>query len=110
MRFHQTGDKPGLSGTLLAEVNRQLDARGLIVKMGTLVDATIIAAAVKVARHDEGQVKPRNPDAASTIKNDETHLGRKPHLAVDEPRSGTAEPDDWPPCDLNVVKWRRADP
>jgi transposase, IS5 family len=32
---------------LLAERNRQLDALGLIVKRGTLVDATLIEAAVK---------------------------------------------------------------
>jgi IS5 family transposase len=39
-RFRQTVDKLGLSEKLLAEINRQLDARGLIVKRGTLVDAT----------------------------------------------------------------------
>ena len=46
-RFRQRIEKLGLSEKLVAEVNRQLDARGLIVKRGTLVDATIIAAAVK---------------------------------------------------------------
>ena len=46
-RFRQRIEKLGLSEKLLAEVNRQLDARGLIVKRGTLVDATIIAAAMK---------------------------------------------------------------
>ena len=46
-RFHQTINKLGLSAALLAETNRQLDALGLIVKRGTLVDATLIAAAVK---------------------------------------------------------------
>jgi IS5 family transposase len=63
-RFRQTLDALGLSEKLLAEVNRQLDARGLIVKRGTLVDATIIAAAV--------------------IKNDKTYFGYKAHIAVDE--------------------------
>jgi hypothetical protein len=42
-RFRQTIDKLGLSTMLLAEVNRQLDARGFVIKRGTLVDATIIA-------------------------------------------------------------------
>jgi transposase, IS5 family len=46
-RFRQTIDKLGLAQSLLAEANRQLDARGLIIKSGTLVDATLIAAAVK---------------------------------------------------------------
>ena len=44
-RFRQTIDKLGLSVGLLAEVNRQLDARGFVIKRGTLVDATIIAGA-----------------------------------------------------------------
>jgi transposase, IS5 family len=39
-RFRQAIDKLGLSTKLLAEVNRQLDAQGLIVKRGTLIDAT----------------------------------------------------------------------
>ena len=45
-RFRQTIDELGLSKALLAEANRQLDAKGLMVKSGTLVDATLIAAAV----------------------------------------------------------------
>ena len=46
-RFRQAIDKLGLSPKLLAEVNRQLDARGFVIKRGTLVDATIIAGAVR---------------------------------------------------------------
>jgi Transposase domain (DUF772) len=34
-RFRQTIDKLGLSAALLAEVNRQLDARGFVIKRGT---------------------------------------------------------------------------
>src|ERR1700744_4352623 len=45
-RFRQTIDKLGLSAVLLLETNRQLDALGLIVKRGTMVDATLIAASV----------------------------------------------------------------
>jgi hypothetical protein len=44
LRFRQTIDKLGLSAALLAEVNRQPDARGLVIKRGTLVDATLITA------------------------------------------------------------------
>ena len=61
-RFRQTIDKLGLSEALLAEANRQLDARGLIVKRGTLVDATLAAAAVK-RPYGGGGVNPRDPDA-----------------------------------------------
>ena len=58
-RFRQRIEKLGLSEKLLAEVNRQLDARDLIVKRGTLVDATIIAAAVKPPSFEEGVVSER---------------------------------------------------
>ena len=64
-RFRQRIEKLGLSEKLLAEVNRQLDARGLIVKRGTLVDATIIAAAVKPPSFEEGRSASAIPTRAS---------------------------------------------
>jgi IS5 family transposase len=38
-RFRSELGKQGLAEPLLAELNRQLDKRGLIVKQGTLIDA-----------------------------------------------------------------------
>ena len=73
-----------LTSSLLAEVNRQLDAKKLVVKQGTMVDATIIAAAAKPPPYDEGQVNLRDQDASFTIKNKKTYFGYKAHLAVDE--------------------------
>ena len=74
----------GLSAALLAETNRQLDALGLIVKRGTLVDATLIAASVKRPPYGSGGVNPRDPDARVTVKRKTVHFGYKAHLAVDE--------------------------
>ena len=82
-RFRQTIDKLGLSVALLAEVNRQLDARGFVIKRGTLVDATIIAGAVR-RPYEGGGVNPRDPEARFTRKRDKTYFGYKAHLAVDE--------------------------
>jgi transposase, IS5 family len=82
-RFRQTIDKLGLAQSLLAEANRQLDARGLIIKSGTLVDATLIAAAVK-RPYDGGGVNARDPDARFTVKRAKTYFGYKAHVAVDE--------------------------
>jgi transposase, IS5 family len=67
-RFRQTIDKLDLSAVLLSETNRQLDALGLIVKRGTLVDATLIAASVKKPPYGGGGVNPRDPDARVTMK------------------------------------------
>lgn len=83
-RFRQTIAKLGLEDRLLAEVNRQLDARGMVVKRGNLVDATIIAAAVKKPPFQEGQVSTRDPDASFTKKHGQTYFGYKAHLSVDE--------------------------
>ena len=83
-RFRQTIDQLGLSGRLLAEVNRRLDALRLVVKRGTLVDAMLIAAAVKRPPYGSGGVNPRDPDARVTMKRKKSHFGYKAHLAVDE--------------------------
>lgn len=99
-RFRQRIEKLGLSEKLLAEVNRQLDARGLIVKRGTLVDATIIAAAVKPPSFEEGVVSERDPDASFTVKNGEAHFGYKAHLAVDE-ESGLVRQAEMTSADLH---------
>ena len=82
-RFRQMIDKLGLSTKLLAEVNRQLDARGFVIKRGTLVDATLIAGAVR-RPYEGGGVNPRDPEARFTRKRDKTYFGYKAHLAVDE--------------------------
>ena len=87
-RFRQAIDKLGLSVALLAEVNRQLDARGFVIKRGTLVEATIIAGAVR-RPYEGGGVNPRDPEARFARKRDETYFGYKAHLAVDE-ESGLA--------------------
>ena len=68
-RFRQTIDKLGLSPKLLAEVNRQLDARGLVIKRGTLVDATLIAGAVR-RPYQGGGVNPRDPEAHAQARQD----------------------------------------
>jgi len=83
-RFRQTIDKLGLSAALLVETNRQLDALGLIVKRGTLVDATLIEAAVKRPAYGDGGINPRDPEARVTMKRKTVHFGYKAHLAVDE--------------------------
>ena len=105
-RFRQTIDELGLSAALLAETNRQLDALGLIVKRGTLVDATLIAASVKRPPYGSGGVNPRDPDARVTVKRKTVHFGYKAHLAVDED-SGLVRQAEMTPA--NVHDSRLAD-
>jgi IS5 family transposase len=83
-RFREELAKRGLAGRLLAEVNRQLDAKGLILRRGTLIDATIPEAAVQPPDGDAGEVSGRDPQAGWTKKNGKSRFGYKAHVAVDE--------------------------
>ena len=71
-----------------------------MVKRGTLVDATMIAAAVKPPAFEEGRVNPRDPDASFTKKNGKTYFGYKAHLAVDE-ESGVMRQAEMTSADLH---------
>ena len=66
--FASSWRKRGLADKLLAEVNRQLDAKGPILRRGTLIDATILDAAVRPPGGDAGEVSPRDPQAGWTKK------------------------------------------
>jgi IS5 family transposase len=83
-RFREELARRGLAGRLLAEVNRQLDAKGLVLRRGTLIDATILEAAVRPPGGDAGEVAGRDPQAGWTRKNGKSRFGYKAHVAVDE--------------------------
>lgn len=107
-RFRQHLSRQGpddvtLSEQMFAEINAglwgprtpqsaQLDARGLILRRGTLIDATIVNAAVNPPRNGDkkadgetvGEVSALDPDAGFTKKNGKTFFGYKAHAAVDE--------------------------
>lgn len=83
-RFRQRLGADGRSDALFVEINRQLDRRGLIVRQGTLIDASIVKAAVTPPPVAEGTVSARDPEAGWTQKNGQSHFGYKAHIAVDE--------------------------
>jgi IS5 family transposase len=89
-----------LAARLLAEVNRQLDAKGLILRRGTLIDATIREAAVRPPTGDAGEVSERDPQAGWTKKNGKSRFGYKAHAAVDE-GSGIVREAVMPPADVH---------
>ena len=83
-RFRDELAKRGLAEALLAEVDRQLRARGLVLRRGSIVDATLVrSAASSKNRRKDG--RPVDPDAdwAARSGRDPT-LGYKLHAAVDE--------------------------
>ena len=102
-RFRGALREAGLAEAVFAEINRQIDAKGLILRRGTLVDATLVPANVKrpakpkeEAAPSDGTAQgkpasanqtcrsPTDPDAEWTKKNGKTHFGYKGHVGVDE--------------------------
>lgn len=68
------------------EVNRQLEAQGLIIKRGTLIDATIVQAASRRPDSEAGPHarNPREPAASFTRKNGRSYFGYRVHVGVDQ--------------------------
>ena len=68
-----------LTQGLLREVTAHLGERQLFLKEGTLVDATIIAAAPSTKNAE----KARDPEMHQTKKGNEWHFGMKAHIGTD---------------------------
>lgn len=83
-RFRKLLVERGLSEGLLTEVNRQLEQKGLILKRGTLVDASLVEAHARRPRKGEAREGRSDPDAAWTAMKDEPRFGYKAHVAVDQ--------------------------
>jgi len=83
-RFRNRLAGDGLLDKLFAELNRQLEMAGLILKRGTMLDATLIETAA--ARPPRSGAEPRDPDAGLTSRKGKpgTTYGYKAHAGVDE--------------------------
>jgi len=82
--FRQKLAELGLDKALFEEINRQIEAQGLFVKKGTLIDATIVKAAAKAPKGDDGALSDVDPEAGWTKKNGVSTYGYKGHTGVDE--------------------------
>ena len=84
-RFRTLLAKEELADPIFAEVVRQLDARGVTIKRGTLIDATVIdAAAAEPSRQKGGGRSQADPDASWVKRADgSARFGYKLHAAVD---------------------------
>lgn len=84
-RFRSLLARHGLDAVLFAEVVRQLDAQGVTIRQGTLIDATVIdAAAAEPSRQKGGGRSQADPDARWVKRPDgSARFGYKLHAAVD---------------------------
>ena len=108
-RFREALQAKGLAAVVFSEINRQLDALGLVVREGTMIDASLVAAAsapppaqgkqtaappaqgeqaAAPAADSEAPSKltrsAGEPDAAWTRRGRRYHYGYKAHVAVDQ--------------------------
>ena len=79
-RFRALLVKNGLQEKLFTQVVELLEAKGLILKKGTIVDSAIIAAPSSTKNRE----KKRDPEAHQTKKGNTWYFGYKAHIGVDK--------------------------
>ncbi len=79
LRFRHVLDKHKLAGQILQTVNDLLSAKGVMLKSGTVVDATLIAAPSST-KNSSGE---RDPEMKQSRKGQQWYFGMKCHIGVD---------------------------
>ena len=79
LRFRHLLEENNLSIQLLATINATLATKGLMLTIGTVVDATLIAAPSST-KNSSGE---RDPEMHQTKKGNQWHFGMKAHIGVD---------------------------
>ncbi|MCX6881416.1 MAG: IS5 family transposase [Verrucomicrobia bacterium] len=79
LKFRRLLETHDLCKGLFAAINADLTARGLLLREGTLVDATLIAAPSSTKNKD----KQRDPEMHQTKKGNQWHFGMKAHIGAD---------------------------
>ena len=79
LRFRHLLERHKLADQILATVNGLLSAKGLLLKAGTVVDATLIAAPSST-KNREGE---RDPEMHQSKKGQQWYFGMKAHIGVD---------------------------
>lgn len=80
LNFRHFLERHGLGKVIFKEVNKHLEKNGLMLREGSIVDATIIAAPSST-KNQSGQ---RDPEMHQTQKGNEWHFGMKMHIGVDD--------------------------
>jgi len=80
LRFRHLLEEHHLAEQIFAEVRSLLKQRNLLLKSGTIVDATIIAAPPST----KNQEKARDPEMHQTRKGKQWHFGMKAHIGCDK--------------------------
>jgi IS5 family transposase len=79
LKFRRFLEQHGLAAKMLEAVNVHLSGKGLLLRQGTIVDATIIQAPSSTKNKD----KQRDPEMHQTRKGQQWYFGMKAHIGVD---------------------------
>ena len=79
LRFRHLLEEHQLAEQILATVNATLANKGLMLRQGTVVDATLIATPSST-KNSTGE---RDPEMYQTKKGNQWHFGMKAHIGVD---------------------------
>jgi IS5 family transposase len=79
LKFRRLLETHDLCKGLFAAINADLTARGLLLREGTLVDATLIAAPSSTKNRE----KKRDPEMHQTRKGQQWYFGMKAHIGAD---------------------------
>lgn len=79
LKFRRLLETHDLCKGLFSAINADLTARGLLLREGTLVDATLIAAPPSTKNQD----KQRDPEMHQTQKGNQWYFGMKAHIGAD---------------------------
>jgi IS5 family transposase len=85
-RFRERLNEAGLTVKLLSLVNAQIEAKGLLLKRGTLIDATVVETAAARPDRADDPAERVDPDAAFLKRAGKpgSSYGYKAHVATDE--------------------------
>jgi transposase, IS5 family len=85
-RFRSDAGRGHVLERCFAEITRQLEAKGLMLKKGTLMDATIVNSShnPRKLNAEKGANHPKEPGAGWINKAGKSHFGFKLHIGIDE--------------------------
>src|SRR5690606_22069964 len=79
LKFRRLLERHHLTRTIFATINDHLAAQGLLLREGTIVDASLIAAPPST----KNKAKARDPEMHQTRKGKQYYFGMKAHIGVD---------------------------
>jgi len=80
LRFRHLLEKHYLTQAIFSQIRTLLEQKRLLLKSGTIVDATIIEAPPSTKNEEQA----RDPDMHQTKKGSEWHVGMKAHVVTDK--------------------------